>query len=259
MSELVVPPADAGPPAGRRAGRPGRATCAGRPDHPPRVRPRGRLGLVAAALLLVTATAACSSDGSGGTAGAGGAGSAAAGGAAGNGGVTGPLCAALPSGTDPGNPGSLAGEPTDVALQWLPVLTRFEAAVRAAGLAAELRAPEGITVLAPTDDAFGRKFSEDNLDELMIHRRDELRTLLRAHLVAGSHPLPELVAAGTVTTLDGTRLSVTRAAAEPMARFGDTAETVCADYRTAGGSRIHIINGVLGNLPTTAGEGEPAH
>ncbi|MEE6260723.1 fasciclin domain-containing protein [Plantactinospora sonchi] len=260
MSELFVPPADPGPAAGRHTGHPGRAAHAGRHDHPVRVRPRNRLGLVAAVLLLVTAAAGCSSDGAGGSgaaAGRDGPDPAAAGGVTGTGGVTGPLCAALPAGTDPGNPESLAGEPADVALRWLPVLTKFEAAVRAAGLSAELRAPEGITILAPTDDAFGRKFSEDNLDDLMIHQRDKLRTLLRAHLVAGARPLSELIAAGSVTTLDGTRVPVTQAT-EPMARFGDAAETVCADYRIAGG-RIHIVNGVLGNLPTTAGQGEPAH
>ncbi|MEO3776592.1 fasciclin domain-containing protein [Micromonospora sp. B11E3] len=193
----------------------------------------------------------------GDSAGAGGRDAAAAGaGATTTGGVTGPLCAALPSGTDPGNPESLTGEPADVALQWLPVLTRFEAAVRAAGLSAELRDARGITVLAPTDDAFGRKFSEDNLDELMIHRRDELRGLVRAHLVAGSRSLAELVAAGTVTTLDGTRVTVTRAGS--AARLGPGAETLCADYRVAGG-QVHIINAVLGDLPTTAGQGDPAH
>ncbi|MFC6020321.1 fasciclin domain-containing protein [Plantactinospora solaniradicis] len=171
--------------------------------------------------------------------------------------VTGPLCSALPSGSDPGNPASLAGEPGDVALQWIPVLTRFEAAVRAAGLSAELRDPNGVTILAPTDDAFAKKFSEDNLDDLMIKRKDELRTLVRAHLVAGSHSLADLVTKGRVSTLDGTSVTITRA--DPMARIGDHTETVCADYQVTGG-RIHIINGVLGNLPTTAdANGDPAH
>ena len=40
--------------------------------------------------------------------------------------VSGPLCDALPSGDDPGAPESLTGEPADVALQWIPVLTTFE-------------------------------------------------------------------------------------------------------------------------------------
>ncbi|WP_141715071.1 fasciclin domain-containing protein [Micromonospora rhizosphaerae] len=167
-------------------------------------------------------------------------------------GVSGPLCDLLPSGTDPGNPDSLAGEPADEALQWLPVLTTFEAAVRASGLAADLRDTSGMTILAPTDDAFAAKFSEENLDELLLVRKDELRYLLREHLVAGSLSLSDLVAAGGVTTLGGTRVTVSGQGA--AARLAGRADTVCADYR-ATHARIHIINQVLGDLPTTAGEG----
>jgi hypothetical protein len=66
--------------------------------------------------------------------------------------VTGPLCDLLPSGDDPGAPASLTVEPADVALTWIPVLTTFEAAVRASGLAGYLRRADGVTILAPTDD-----------------------------------------------------------------------------------------------------------
>ncbi|GAB3984437.1 fasciclin domain-containing protein [Plantactinospora veratri] len=227
MSEPSIPPSPAGGPVRRRpAGR----TRIGR------TRFRAALALAATALLAGTAVG-CTDDGPDDRDAA----------AAGSG-VSGPLCAALPSGTDPGNPDALADQPGDVALQWIPVLTRFEAAVRAADLAAELRAPGGVTILAPTDDAFGKKFSEENLDDLMIHRRDELRDLVRAHLVAGAHPLADLVAEGTVRTLDGSTVPVS--AAGPMARIGEQVQSVCADYRVAGG-RIHIVNGVLGKLPTT--------
>ncbi|MDG4788699.1 fasciclin domain-containing protein [Micromonospora sp. WMMD1102] len=217
-----------------------------RPSSGPAGRTRGgrlrfRAALLAATALLAAAVAGCTGDAADRP------GTSAAGGTAGSG-VTGPLCTALPAGTDPGNPAALADQPGDVALQWIPVLTRFEAAVRAAGLSAELRAPGGVTVLAPTDDAFARKFSEENLDDLMIHRRDELRDLVRAHLVAGAHPLADLVAAGTLRTLDGSTLPV--GAAGSMARIGEQVRCVCADYRVAGG-RIHIVDGVLGKLPTT--------
>ena len=171
--------------------------------------------------------------------------------------VTGPLCDVLPTGDEPGNPTSLAGQPADQALQWIPVLTTFEAAVRATGLATELNGTEGVTILAPTDDAFAAKFSRTNLDELLLHDTDELRGLLRDHLVTGSLPVAELAAAGTVTTLAGTSLAVT--GGDGGARVADRADTVCADYRTAT-ARIHVINQVLGSLPTTAGdEGDDHH
>lgn len=170
--------------------------------------------------------------------------------------VTGPLCDLLPSGGDPGNPTALTGQPADVALQWIPVLTTFEAAVRASGLD-DLHAGTGLTILAPTDDAFAAKFSGENLDRLLLVDRETLRGLLREHLVAGSLSLADMLAAGRVTTLAGRTLTVTGGGAS--VRLADQADTVCADYRAAG-ARIHIIDRVLGDLPTTAGkDGHPAH
>ncbi|WP_148272309.1 fasciclin domain-containing protein [Micromonospora maris] len=166
--------------------------------------------------------------------------------------VTGPLCAELPAGTEPGNPDSLTGMPAHEALQWIPVLTTFEAAVRATGLGGELT---GVTVLAPTDDAFAEKFSRTNLDELLLHDTDELRELLREHLVTGPMSVSEMVAAGTVKTLAEGELTIT--GQDSGARFGTQAETVCADYRAVN-TRIHVIDHVLGSLPTTAG-GEDDH
>ena len=158
-------------------------------------------------------------------------------------GVTGPLCDLLPSGDEPGAPASLKDDPADVALQWIPVLTTFEAAVRASGLARYLRRADGITILAPTDDAFAAAFDRQRLDNLLLFRRRELRALLEAHIVDGrSLSLAALRDAGSVTTLAGDTLSVAPKGA--MARFGDRATTVCADYDVANG-RIHVIGGVL--------------
>ncbi|RAO10517.1 hypothetical protein MED15_05734 [Micromonospora noduli] len=170
---------------------------------------------------------------------------------------TGPLCAALPTGTDPGNPSFLAGQPVDQALRWIPTLTTFEAALRTSGVLTDLPAGDGVTVLAPSDDAFAATFSEDNWDDLMTHHTDQLRTLLKAHLITGSHPIADLTTAGTATTLDGVTVTVTRTG--PTTRLGDRADTVCADYQ-ATNARIHIINAVLGPLPATAdGTGHRAH
>ncbi|WP_165521951.1 fasciclin domain-containing protein [Micromonospora zingiberis] len=164
--------------------------------------------------------------------------------------VTGSLCDQLPAGDEPGNPNSLVGQPADQALQWIPVLTTFEAAVRATGLASELTGSPGVTILAPTDDAFTAKFSRTNLDELLLQDTDKLRELLRDHVVTGPMPVAELVDAGSATTLAGTRLTVT--GQDQGARIADRADTVCADYQAAN-ARIHVINQVLGSLPTTAG------
>jgi uncharacterized surface protein with fasciclin (FAS1) repeats len=156
--------------------------------------------------------------------------------------VAGPLCDLLPSGDDPGAPASLTDEPADVALQWIPVLTTFEAAVRASGLAGYLHRADGVTILAPTDDAFAAAFDRQRLDDLLLSRQRELRALLEAHIIDGSLSLAALRDAGSVTTLAGDTLTVAPAGA--MARLGDGATTVCADYDVAN-ARIHVIDGVL--------------
>ncbi|MDG4758000.1 fasciclin domain-containing protein [Micromonospora sp. WMMD710] len=171
--------------------------------------------------------------------------------------VTGPLCAALPTGTEPGNPTFLANQPVDEALRWIPTLPTFEAALRTSGVLTDLPAGTAVTLLAPTGDAFAATFSEDNWDDLMTHHTDQLRTLLRAHLSTGAHSIDELATTGTVTTLDGATLTAVRTG--PTTRLADRADTVCADYR-ATNARIHLINAVLGPLPVTAdGTGHRAH
>lgn len=153
--------------------------------------------------------------------------------------VQGPLCDLLPSGDDPGAPATLADEPADVVLTWIPVITTFEAAVRAARIGPEL---DGVTILAPTDDAFNRAFRRARLDRLLLSRQRELRALLEAHLIEGTLSLAELRGAGRLTTLAGETIDVTPASR--MVRFDDRARIVCGDYR-ASNARIHVIDGVL--------------
>jgi fasciclin domain-containing protein len=148
--------------------------------------------------------------------------------------VSGPLCERLPSGDDPGAPATLRDEPADVALTWIPVVTTFEAAVRASGIQLD-----DTTILAPTDDAFAKAYDRQELDDLLLERP---RELLEAHIVEGEKSLADLRDAGEVTTRAGDTIEVTNAGA--MARLGGRATTVCADY-TVGNARIHVIDGVL--------------
>lgn len=154
--------------------------------------------------------------------------------------VSGPLCDVLPAGDDPGAPATLVDEPAAAALQWIPVVTTFEAAVRASGVARQLR---DVTILAPTDDAFTAAYDRQRLDDLLLRRRGDVRALVEAHVVDGELSLSELVDAGEVTTRAGETIAV--ADADGQARLGDRARTVCADYDVAG-ARIHVIDAVLG-------------
>jgi uncharacterized surface protein with fasciclin (FAS1) repeats len=150
--------------------------------------------------------------------------------------VTGPLCAALPAGDDPGAPQTLVDEPADVALTWIPVVTTFEAAVRRSGI--ELR---DVTIFAPSDDAFAAAYDRQELDELLLSPAAS-RELVEAHTAEGVRSLADLRDTDEVTTLAGETLAVEEAGA--MARLGGRATTVCADYAAAG-ARIHVIDGVL--------------
>jgi uncharacterized surface protein with fasciclin (FAS1) repeats len=114
--------------------------------------------------------------------------------------------------------------------------------VRASGLARYLRRADGVTILAPTDDAFAAAFDRQRLDDLLLTRKRELRALLEAHIVKGRRSLAALRDAGNVTTLAGDTLTVAPKGA--MARFDNRATTVCADYDVAN-ARIHVIDGVL--------------
>jgi hypothetical protein len=148
--------------------------------------------------------------------------------------VSGPLCERLPNADDPGAPATLRDDAPNAALTWIPVVTTFEAAVRASGI--ELA---GTTILAPTDDAFAKAYDRQELDELLLERP---RELVEPHIVDGERSLADLRDAGEVTTRAGDTLEVEAAGA--MARLGGRATTVCADYDVAG-ARIHVIDGVL--------------
>jgi uncharacterized surface protein with fasciclin (FAS1) repeats len=157
--------------------------------------------------------------------------------------VSGPLCQALPTGDDPGAPQSIAGEPANVVLTWIPVATMFEAAVRATGLDRELNGrDQPVTILAPTDEAFQKAFDEETMDELLLERQGELRELVESHMLDGARSLADLRESGELTTLAGPTVAVEPAGA--MVELGHRAKTVCADYAAAN-ARIHVVDAVL--------------
>ena len=166
----------------------------------------------------------------------------------------GPLCDALPAGDDPGGPAQLAGLDAAVALTWIPVLTIFEAGTRAAGLTTELADADGLTIFAPSDDAFLLALGQETLDDLIIFRNSELRQLLESHVVDESLTLRDLAAVGEVTSRSGDTVAVVAAGDE--VRLGDRASIVCGNYRVANGT-IHVIDAVLGELPAPAEPGQP--
>lgn len=165
-------------------------------------------------------------------------------------GTSGPLCDALPRGEEPGAPRLIADETAEIALTWIPVIMNFEASVRAAGMEEELREADGVTIFTPTDEAFLAALSQDTIDDLLLFRHDELRALLEDHIVDGELSLADLAEAGTVTARSGAEITITPAA-DGMVTLDDRSETVCGDY-AVGNARIHVVDGMLGEMPEPA-------
>jgi uncharacterized surface protein with fasciclin (FAS1) repeats len=158
------------------------------------------------------------------------------------------LCPFLPTGTDPGSPHDLADETADAAVDKIPVLSVFAAAMHASGFDAVLRKTNGVTILAPTDDAFAADIPEDELEKLLIQRPGALKHLLETHVIGKQRPLGSLVDAGHARALSGD--SVTFAATAGSVRVSDDANVTCSDLR-AENTTVHVIDSVLGYIQLT--------
>jgi uncharacterized surface protein with fasciclin (FAS1) repeats len=158
------------------------------------------------------------------------------------------LCPFLPTGTDPGSPLDLADETADSAIDKIPVLSVFAAAMHASGFDAELRKANGLTILAPTDDAFAADIPEDELEKLLIQRHGDLKNLLETHVVGKQRPLGTLVDAGRARALSGDVVSF--AGTGGAVRVSDDANVICSDL-LAENATVHIIDSVLGYIQLT--------
>ena len=121
-------------------------------------------------------------------------------------------------------------------------LTTLEAAVIEAGLADDLNGGE-FTVFAPTDDAFAQLLVDLDVtaDELLA--RDDLATILGAHVVPdGTFEADDLEAGATFTTLDGGTLTILR---NDDGRIGIDADGDGASDATVSATDLEASNGVV--------------
>jgi uncharacterized surface protein with fasciclin (FAS1) repeats len=150
----------------------------------------------------------------------------------------GPGCSAIPT-EGAGSFNGMATEPVATAASANPLLTTLVAAVGQAGLVDALNSAEGLTVFAPTDDAFA-KIPKKDLNAVLADK-DLLTTILTHHVVAGQLSPDEV--AGTHETLAKDMLTV-NGSGESFTVGKENAAVLCGNIPTANAT-VYVIDTVL--------------
>jgi len=156
---------------------------------------------------------------------------------------SGPACSSLPADGE----GSLAGmadDPAATAASNNPELSTLVAAVQAAGLVDTLNSEGPFTIFAPVNSAFEKIPAADL--QAVLADTDLLTSILTLHVVPQQLNSEQLVAAGTVATVNGAELEITMDGETLMVNGGE-ASVVCADVPTANAT-VYLIDSVL--MPT---------
>ena len=119
-----------------------------------------------------------------------------------------------------------------------PLLSTLVTAVKQAGLVDSLNSADGITVFAPTNDAFN-KIPAADLKKVLADKKT-LTSILTYHVVAGKLTPADL--AGSHKTLQGGELTVTGGGQD--FKVDGSASVVCGDVQTAN-ANVYIIDSVL--------------
>jgi uncharacterized surface protein with fasciclin (FAS1) repeats len=150
----------------------------------------------------------------------------------------GPGCKLIPK-DGAGSFNGMATAPVATAASANPLLTTLVAAVGAADLGDTLNSADGITVFAPTDDAFA-KIPKKTLNAVLKDKAT-LTKILTHHVVAGQLGPDDL--AGEHETLAGDMLTV-EGSGEDFTVAGDNAAVLCGNIPTANAT-VYVVDTVL--------------
>lgn len=156
----------------------------------------------------------------------------------------GDACSQVPTDGE-GSSEGMADDPVATAASNNPLLTTLVAAVGEAGLGDTLNGLEGATVFAPINPAF-EAFSEEELNALLADT-ETLTQVLTLHVVGENLELADLEAAGTLTTVEGTEITLDFSGDGELPTVdspGATAQVVCGNVQTANAT-VHLIDTVL--------------
>jgi uncharacterized surface protein with fasciclin (FAS1) repeats len=150
----------------------------------------------------------------------------------------GAACPTLPA-SGAGSLDALAQDPVATAASNTPQLSTLVTAVKEAGLAGTLNSAQGITVFAPTNDAFSA-LPKATLDKALGDPTGLLTTVLTYHVVPGQLTPDQL--AGSHKTLQGGTIQVT-GSGQDFTVNGDSS-VVCGNIKTANAT-VYLIDQVL--------------
>ena len=152
--------------------------------------------------------------------------------------VFGAACSAVPA-TGPGSFNGMATDPVATAASHNPVLSTLGTAGSKAGLVDSLNTAQGITVFAPTNDAFTALGSK-TVNAALADPKGLLTKVLTYHVVPGRLTPDQL--AGSHKTLEGATLMVSGSGDSFTAN--GSAKVVCGNVPTANAT-VYLIDGVL--------------
>ncbi len=115
------------------------------------------------------------------------------------------------------------------------------AAAKAAGLVDALSGKGPLTVFAPTDDAFSKLPAGTVENLLKPENKAKLASILKYHVVSGRVFAADAIKAGSATTLQGLRITVSYGAGG--VKIND-AQVITPDLETTNGV-IHVIDSVI--------------
>ncbi|MFD9217304.1 fasciclin domain-containing protein [Streptomyces sp. NPDC059544] len=150
----------------------------------------------------------------------------------------GPGCAALPT-SGAGSPADMADQPVATAASQQPELSTLVAAVKKAGLVETLNNADGVTLFAPTNDAFA-KIPQARLDAV-LNDQEQLKKLLTYHVV-GAEVTADRLPDGRFQSLEGAEL--TTSGSGDSFKVNDSAAILCGDVATSN-AVVHIVDQVL--------------
>ena len=156
----------------------------------------------------------------------------------------GAACSAVPS-SGKGSFDGMATDPVATAASNNPVLSTLVAAVKQAGLVDSLNTAQGITVFAPTNDAFA-KIPKATLGKVLADKA-MLTKILTYHVVP--QQLSPMELAGTFPTLEKQQVTVA-GGGESFTVGTARANVVCGNVQTANAT-VYLIDSVL--MPPAAG------